>query len=389
MTKRTWMIVLAVLLLVAGGVWWWRHGTAGVAPGAGPGGAPMGVPVEGTRAVEEPIAQTLEVVGQVQAENGTELRAEVTGRVVKLNFTDGKPVKAGDVLVVLDDSVQAAALAQAEANLSLAAANVGRYQRLLAEDAASKLQVDQAEADAKVARANVQAAKANLAKMRIAAPFDGVAGIAQVNVGDYIQPGQLLVALTDNRVLKLTFDVPESQAAGLHTGVDVQVAAEGIEGAVEGKVAALDGRVDPASRTLQGKVMIDNPDGVLMAGQFVRVTVPVKVVSDAVVVPDLALVPQGNQMIVWVVGEGNRVSPTAVQVGLREQSRAQIVEGIQPGQMVVTAGQQKLQPGAPVMVSSPTAIAVPEQAVEHLDAQPAEGGDKQPQAQPQAQGGQH
>jgi membrane fusion protein (multidrug efflux system) len=342
------------------------HKLAALAPGAGAGAA-MGLPVEGIAAVEGPIAQDLQVVGQVVASNGTELRSEVTGRVVKINFKDGSPVKAGTQLVVLDDSVQAAALAQAQANALLAQANVGRYQRLLAQDAASQLQVDQAEADAKVALANVQAAKANLAKMRIAAPFDGVAGIAQVNVGDYIQPGQLLVALTDNRELKMTFKVPESQATSLQTGVTVAVTADGVSGTVEGKVAALDGRVDPASRTLEGKVLMDNSDGLLVAGQFVRVTVPVRAVSDAVVIPDTALVPQGNNMVVWVVGEGNHVSPTNVQVGLRSQSKAQILSGIDVGQMVVTAGQQKLQPGMPVTLRSPTTIVVPPQAVEQLD----------------------
>jgi len=208
-----------------------------------------------------------------------------------------------------------------------------------------------------------------LARYQIAAPFDGVAGIAQVNVGELVQPGELLVAVTDNARLKVTFKVPDTQATNLDEGAAVAVLAEGRE--VSGTIAALDGRVDPLTRTLEAKVVLDNSDGALVAGQFVRVRVPVKAVDDAVTVPDQALLPQGDTVQVFVVVPGENgsqmASRTTVTVGLRAGGKAQIVQGVQAGQMVVTAGQQKLQaPTMPVMVQSPTAITVAPQAVEEL-----------------------
>ncbi len=285
-------------------------------------------------------------------------------------------VKQGAALVVLDDSVQRATLAQAEASSALAEANVGRYQRLVEVGAASRLQVDQAVAQAKLEKANIMMARANLAKFRIAAPFDGATGIAQVSVGDLVQPGQLLVALTDNAALKITFKVPEAQATTLQVGAPVTVRIDNGTSRtsptlIEGEVAALDGRVDPASRTLQGKILLENKDGVMVSGQFVRVRVPVRSSEDAVVVPDSAIVPQGNNVFAYVIttGEDGRTmaSRTTVDVGLRTANKAQILSGVHAGQQVVTAGHQKLQgPLVVVQLRSPTLVTVTPQAVEEL-----------------------
>ncbi|RYG60563.1 MAG: efflux RND transporter periplasmic adaptor subunit [Alphaproteobacteria bacterium] len=369
---RWW--ILGGVVVVAAGWWFFIRKDAEVAPAGGPQGG--GIAVEVVKATQGPIAETLEVAGQVDASSGVELRSEVTGRVVALRFTDGASVKKGNALVVLDDSVQRATLAQADAASALAEANVGRYQRLVEVGAASRLQVDQAVAQAKLEKANIQMAQANLAKFRIAAPFDGATGIAQVSVGDLVQPGELLVALTDNAQMKITFKVPEVQAASLQVGAPVTVRVDNgtdrtSPTVIEGEIAALDGRVDPASRTLQGKVLLDNKDGVLVSGQFVRVRVPVRTADDAVVVPDSAIVPQGNGVFAYVITTGeegrNMASRTTVEVGLRTANKAQIVKGVQAGQQVVTAGHQKLQgPLMPVQLRSPTEVTVSPQAVEEL-----------------------
>ncbi len=362
---RVWSGIAGVALL-AGAAWWWFGKGDAPQPQQQGGG---GLPVEVVAAVEQPLAETLTVAGQVQARIGAELRSEVTARVVSVTFVDGEAVKSNQRLLVLDDSVQRATLAQAQANYALAKANVDRYSRLVELGAASRLQVDTAEAEAKLQRANIQMARANLAKYQIAAPFEGVAGIAQVNVGELVQPGELLVAVTDNAKLKITFKVPEAQATSLRLGAPVSVISDGVE--LEGVIDALDGRVDPASRTLEGKVALDNDDGKLVAGQFVRVRVPVKEVSSAVVVPDQALVPQGAMTFVYVITAGENgatmASRTTVEVGLRTADKAQIVKGVQTGQRVVTAGQQKLQaPLMPVTPLSPTTVNVAPQAVEEL-----------------------
>lgn len=364
-TMRIWGGVLGLAVL-AGAAWWW-FGRGGAEQPQQQGG--FGLPVEVVAATQQPLAETLTVAGQVQARTGAELRSEVTARVVSVTFVDGEAVKKGQPLLVLDDSVQRATLAQAQANYELAKANVERYSRLVEIGASSRLQVDTAEAEAKLQRANIQMARANLAKYQIAAPFDGLAGIAQINVGELVQPGELMVAVTDNDKLKVTFKVPEAQATSLRVGAPVTVMGDGVE--LEGVIDALDGRVDPNSRTLEGKVALDNGEGKLVAGQFVRVRVPVKDVSEAVVIPDQALVPQGNTMFVYVITAGENgatmASRTTVEVGLRTADKAQIVRGVSAGQKVVTAGQQKLQaPVMPVTPLSATTITVAPQAVEEL-----------------------
>lgn len=365
-TMRVWGCVLGAVVLAGAAWWWFGKSEAPAAPQQQGGG---GLPVEVVAAVSQPLAETLTVAGQVQARVGAELRSEVTARVVSVTFVDGEPVKGNQRLLVLDDSVQRATLAQAQANYALAKANVDRYSRLVDLGAASRLQVDTAEAEAKLQRANIQMARANLAKYQIAAPFDGAAGIAQVNVGELVQPGELLVAVTDNAKLKVTFKVPEAQATSLRLGAPVTVISDGAE--LEGVIDALDGRVDPASRTLEGKIALDNDAGKLVAGQFVRVRVPVREVSEAVVIPDQALIPQGAKMFVYVITAGENgatmASRTTVEVGLRTADKAQIVKGVENGQRVVTAGQQKLQaPVMPVTTLSPTTVNVAPQAVEEL-----------------------
>lgn len=372
---QRWLLIGLGIILLLGAAWWLSGGKKGGAD-AGQNPAAGLVPVEVVAATTGSLAQTLEVAGQVQANIGADLKSEVTGRVLAVKAKDGMAVKKGDPLVVIDDGVQRATLAQAQANHELAQANVGRYERLSQMGAASQQQLDEAIAEDKLQVANIQMAKANLIKYRILAPFDGVAGITQVNEGDLVQPGEMLMALTDNATLKVTFKVPETQATSLKVNADVMVQAEAAPGilsptVVSGTIAALDGRVDPNSRTLEGKVVLDNRNGALVAGQFVRVRVPVQQVSNAVILPDSALLPQGDQIFSYVIAPGKDggvvASRTTVVVGLRTANRAEIISGVADGQQVVTAGQQKLRGlVTPVKLLSPTYIDVPPAAVEEL-----------------------
>ncbi len=364
--NRTAVTAGVLLAATAGAAYYFWPRTADVSPAAGG----FALPVEATPALQQPLAETLTVVGQVIANRGVDVTSEISGKVSKIAFDEGKPVKAGALLIQLDDSVLRAQLAQAEANLKLAENNVGRYQRLLAEQAPSQQQADAAVADVKLARANVQLARANLDKAYLRAPFDGIAGIRQVDLGEYVTPGSVLVNVTENARLRVTFRVPETQANDVKAGANVRITADnGVE--VEAPISAIDSRVDPTSRTREVQVFLDNRENHLTAGQFVRVTLPLRGANDAVVVPDQALVPMGNQTFAYVITDGPKgatlSSRTEVTVGLRNDGQVQVTSGIKPGQMVVTAGQQKLQaPVMPVMVLSPTQITVRETPVENL-----------------------
>lgn len=339
--------------------------------GGPPAGGAMVIPVEGTTVKRGDVAERLTVVGQVEAFYGTEIKTEIAGKVVAVGAKDGDEVAAGDVLFQLDDSVLRAQLAQAEANLQLAINTQHRNQRLVKAGAVSKQQTESAAAEASLARANVQLAKASLDKAFIRAPFAGRLGVGRVNVGNYVTPGTLLTTVTDASKVKVLFDIPEKYA-GLQVGAAAVLDVDHVDGAL--KIAALltavDGKVDPATRTVDARVDVDNTNGVLVPGQFVRVTVDTRLSANTLMVPDMALVPQGNKMFVFAVNPGQpaMASRTEVQIGLREQNFAEVLGGLKEGQVVVTAGQQKLQaPVMPVTVSSPSAITVLPSPIENLN----------------------
>jgi membrane fusion protein (multidrug efflux system) len=362
--RVAWVAVAAVLLALA----YWGWGAWQGAASGGQGAKPA-LPVEAMPATQGRIAESLTVAGQVNPLFGAEIKAEIAGRVVKLNVTDGSTVKAGEEIIRLDDSVLAAQLAQASANLSVARNTAARSKRLLEVGAASKQEAEQAAATSALAAANVQLAKANLEKARIVAPFDGVLGVAAVTIGTYVNPGDTLTTLAQPEKVKVVFRLPEAQARQVAPGSDARVMTDDGE-AHAAKVVAVDSLVDPSTRTVQARVDLDNADGAFTPGQFVRVSVDVKVADNAVLVPDMALVPQGGAMSVYVINttpQGTMASRTTVEVGLRGNNQAQIISGLQAGQMVVTAGQMKLQaPLMPVKVNSPTAITVSPAPIENL-----------------------
>lgn len=361
--RLVWVAAAAVLLLGA----WWAWGKMAGGPPA-QGGRPP-VAIEATTATQGRLAESLVVVGQVTPLFGAEIKAEIAGRVVRLGKPDGSAVKAGEEIIRLDDSVLAAQLAQASANLSVARNTAARTGRLLEVGAASKQEAEQAAAASSLAAANVQLAKANLEKARIVAPFDGVLGVAGVTVGTYVNPGDTLTTLAQPEKVKVVFRLPEAQARQVAPGSDARVLTDD-GGEHPAKVVAVDSLVDTATRTVQGRIDLDNADGTFTPGQFVRVSVDVKVADNVVVVPDMALVPLGGGMVVYVVNstdKGTVSSRTTVEVGLRGNNQAEIVRGVQAGQRVVTAGQQKLQaPVMPVTVGSPTTITVRPASVETL-----------------------
>lgn len=364
--NKRWVGVAAAAVLLLGAWWAWGKMTGG-APAQG--GAKPPLPVEATTALQGRIAESLVVVGQVTPLFGAEIKAEIAGRVVRLNKPDGSNVKKGEEIIRLDDSVLAAQMAQASANLSVAKNTAARTGRLLDVGAASKQEAEQAAAASSLAAANVQLAKANLEKARIVAPFDGVLGVAGVTVGTYVNPGDTLTTLAQPEKVKVVFRLPEAQARQVVTGSDARVLTDdGQEHPA--KVVAVDSLVDTATRTVQGRIDLDNADGTFTPGQFVRVSVDVKVADNVVLVPDMALVPMGGAMVVYVVNntdKGTVSSRTTVEVGLRGNNQAEITKGVNPGQLVVTAGQQKLQaPVMPVKVGSPTTITVRPASVETL-----------------------
>ena len=293
-----------------------------------------------------------QAVGTLRSRQSVTLKPEVAGRVQRIAFADGAQVRRGQVLVQLDDTLQAAELLQAQAQLSIAQANFNRNQELVAQNFVAQRVLDESRAALQVAQAQVTLAQARQQRMRIAAPFDGTVGLRSINLGQYVQEGQDLVNLEDTSVLTVDFRLPERYQTRIAPGLPVQVQLDALPGrSWEAKVLAVDPLLDANGRSIAVRAtMPSDPRKELRPGMFARVLTVFSVDDTALVVPEEALVPQAGKQYVFVLdeqGEGDarkRVSRRVeVQTGARRGAEVQIVQGLQGNETVVVAGQQRLQ----------------------------------------------
>ncbi|MCW5634298.1 MAG: efflux RND transporter periplasmic adaptor subunit [Rubrivivax sp.] len=321
--------------------------TAGLGAPGGPGGAGGPAPVEVARAEALTIVDDVQAVGSLKARQGVMLRPEVSGRIARLGFADGQAVRAGQLLVQLDDTLQRAQLEQSRAQARIARTNLQRSRELLGQGFVSQSAVDQNAAALQVAEAQVALAEAQLARMRVLAPFDGVAGLRVVDVGDYVKDGADIVKIEDLSALEVEFALPERYVARTRAGLPMELTLDAMPGQVfKGQVVALDSQVDANGRALTVRARVQNPGAVLRPGMFARPRVIFAVREGAVAVPEEALVPLGARQFLFKVVEGAEGRRTAqrleARIGLRVPGKVEILEGLQPGEMVVTAGQARL-----------------------------------------------
>jgi membrane fusion protein (multidrug efflux system) len=366
MIKRVHSVVAVVgLALLAGAAWWWQNrpqsggvqGNALIAsaarPGSGPAGgaAEAGGPaiVEVGKVVRLRIEEDAQAVGTLRSRQGVMLRPEVSGRISRFGFADGQRVRRGQLLVQLDDTLQAAQLRQAEALAGIARTNLQRNRELVAQNFVSQSVVDQSAASLEVAVAQVALAEAQLSRMKILAPFDGVAGIRSVDVGDYVKDGADLVNIEDTTQVWVDFRLPERYLAQLRPGQQVEVALDAMPGrSFRARIDALDSQLDANGRSLLVRARLANPDGALRTGMFARTRTLLAVRDSALVVPEEALVPQGGkQYLIKVVdGAKGKVSQRLeARIGVRVPGKVEILNGVAEGDVVVTAGQGRLLRG--------------------------------------------
>lgn len=368
--KKIYTAVAVVGIGMAGAAaWWWQNQPTGAvpvaaAPGAKPGGGAPGaggaggrpggpggpVGVEVARVEAMTLTDDVQAVGSLKSSQGVMLRPEVSGRIARLGFVEGQRVQRGQLLVQLDDTLQQAQLKQAEAQASIARTNLQRSRELLAQNFVSQSAVDQNAASLQVAEAQVALAQAQLARMRVLAPFDGTAGLKLVDIGDYVKDGADVVNIEDLTALTVQFAVPERYIDRLRVGQPVDVAVDALPGrSFKGRVQAVDSQVDANGRALQVLAQVDNPGALLKPGMFARPRVIFSVREGAVLVPEEALVPLGAQQFVFKIvdgPDGQKLSQRLeAKIGLRLPGKVEIVEGLQAGDVVATAGQTRLLRG--------------------------------------------
>lgn len=308
------------------------------------------IPVEVQVVGTAPIVDVVHAVGSLRADQSIIVRPEVPGVVVKLGFADSTQVTRGQLLVKLDDTIARAELQQAEAALNLAQRNFDRATELVRTGAGAARTRDEAQAAYENTKAAAALARARLEKTTINAAFSGIAGLRKVDIGAYVTTGQDLVTLDATDQMIDDFNVPERYLRFLAPDRRIEVEADALPGKkFEGKIASLNPRIDPDGRSLAVRAQVPNPDGVLKPGMFTRVSVIVDQRDKAVVIPEQAIVPSGDQTTVFRVIDGKAVM-TPVKLGLRSFGKVEIVDGLQVGESIVTAGQLKVSDGNKVRV---------------------------------------
>ena len=322
-------------------------GSGGAAPG--PGGPQRPPAVEVAKVEAALLVDETQSVGSLRSFQGVMLRPEVGGRVSQVLFKDGQKVKKGQVLVQFDDQLPAAQVAQAKAELSIAQANHTRNQELVAQNFISKRSLDESDAALQVAQAKLALAQATLQRLKVLAPFDGTAGLRQINVGDYLKDGTDMVNVEDIEAVLLDFRLPERFQNKIKPGQKAQVTMDAVPGRkFTAIIQAIDPLIDANGRSVGVRGCIDNRQMQLRPGMFARVNAVFGERADALVIPEEAIVPQGGRStVIRIVPGANKdelVSErVTVKIGIRQPGRVEILEGLSIGDSVVVAGQQRLQ----------------------------------------------
>jgi len=316
--------------------------------------------VSDTPVVSKEWTPSIPAIGTARAINGVELAVQIAGVVKAINIVPNKRFKQGDVLVQLEDSVERADLVDAQATLKLSEANLDRSSNLQEKGYTPQSTYDQAFAQAASARARVNRLQAVIDQKSLDAPFDGVAGISRVDIGQYLQAGSVVTTFQDLDSMKVDFKVPEAMADKLKIGTPVVFGLTEDAFPFKGQILGTDPRVDPQTRMISVQAVLkDNKDEAVLPGQFLQVRVMLPVEKNVITVPQTAVVSSLYGDYVYVVEtekkddkERQIVRQHFVKVGRREGGQSEILSGVEPGQTVVISGQNKLQPGGAVKINN-------------------------------------
>jgi multidrug efflux system membrane fusion protein len=350
--RPTTMVLVAVVAIFALLFGWraWRNA-------APPPPAPPPASVVATVIAPTDVPSALEAVGSLRAVREVMLAPEVAGRVTALNFTGGQYVGAGATLVQLYDGPERADRASAQAKAELARLQLARSRQLAPSGAESRDVLQQRQSDYDQAVAAVHQLDARLVQKRVAAPFAGQIGVRQVNLGQYLNPGDKIASLVALDQLFVDFTVPQQELAKLQPGSEVRVTADAWPGrSFIARVTTVEPRVDENSRNIRVQGTLANPDHALRPGMYVTAALTLPPILNALVVPATAISTSAQGDSVTVIRGANarregKAEIVAVETGHRFGDAVVVAKGLKPGDVVLAEGQLRVQPGAAVRVS--------------------------------------
>lgn len=309
---------------------------------------------------------TIEAIGFIEPNQGVTLASEVAGTIDTISFESGAQVKADQLLLSLDSSVEKANLQAAQARLPAAKAKFERFQNLDRKNFISEEQLDEAEAAYQSLLADIDSLKATIARREVRAPFGGVVGLRNVYLGQYMNTGAEIVRLEDTSVMRLRFTVPQTDIARITLGQTIKINVDAYPNTqFDGKLTAIEPAVNYQSGLIQVQAAIPNNDGQLRSGMFARASILLPAIKDQVVLPQNAITFSLYGENVYVVKEqdgARRAEQVVIKVAERRGNDAQLLSGVKPGDEVVLSGQARLSNGAKVKLVQDPGLKVPDQA---------------------------
>ncbi len=303
------------------------------------------LPVEALIVKIGKLDNKLVVTGSVLANESLELRSEVSGKITGIFFQEGKRVKRGDLLVQINDEEIRAQLEKQRHNIKLNEDNEFRQRKLLEKDAISQEEYDNALNRLNTTISDVKVLEAQLDKSRILAPFDGVIGLRYVSSGAYISPTTTIATLYNVNPAKLEFAVPARYSTQVSPRKKVFFTIENNPRSWQGEVYAVEPQIDPNTRTLKIRAIANNTEGLFLPGQFIRVELILETIDNALMIPTQAIIQEMEGPKVFISKNG-KAMPVVVSTGIRTDSELEIINGLQPGDTLITTGLLQIRPGA-------------------------------------------
>lgn len=354
MIKR-YILVLLLLILMFGGIFGWKY-FSGQKMAAMMAKPPPPATIASATVQEESWQPYLHAVGSVVAIQGVFVTTEVAGQVDEILAESGQTVEDGDVVLKLDDSVDQADLQGLIAQRTLAKLQFERAQKLLKDKSVSRSEYDESRANLDSAEAAVAAKRAVIDKKTIRAPFSGQLGIADLNLGEYLSPGADIIPLQALDPIYVDYTLPERYFSDVRAGQAVKVNVQAWPGRTfAGVIKAVNPGIDPGTRSLRLRAILDNPDYALRPGMFAEVRTVLPARDDILTLPRTAITynPYGESVFVIQDKDGMQtVQRRPVKTGEIRNGRVEIVDGLQAGEQVVSAGHNKLRNGQPVSIDN-------------------------------------
>lgn len=293
------------------------------------------------------LSQPLEALGTLSAINAAVITSNISEKLSGLFFEDGQYVEAGTLLATLEQGEERAQRLAAEAELAEHQREIERLERLIKTQAAARSEYDQRLSQRDQARARIAEAEAKIAERNLHAPFSGHIGLRQVSVGALLSPGTAIVTLDQLDSLKLDFQLPSRALSKLTTGQVIRAYSDALDQSFQARITAIDSRVDVISRSITARAIVKNPDLLLKPGLLLRVEIESES-RQGILLPELVLLNRQNRHYVWVVDEQQRAQQRDVEIGTRRNGQVEIVNGLSPGERVISEGFLMLHPGATV-----------------------------------------